>query len=428
MRFEVGHHCEGASALARPRDLADRYRRVRAFSEELSRPLAVEDHVIQSMPDASPTKWHLAHTSWFFETFVLSAVDPGYRSPDPLYGYLFNSYYEAAGERHCRPRRGLLSRPSVEEIRDYRRHVDRHLLALLDRAVDGEAPEWASTVELGLHHEQQHQELILTDIKHAFHANPMRPVYAPGASPLTPDPLPAGERGLRWISYPAALREIGHDGSGFAFDNESPRHPEYVGAFVLASRPVSNRGWLAFMADGGYARAPLWLSEGWKTAGAHGWEAPLYWERKDGEWWTTTLSGMRAVDLEEPVCHVSYYEADAYAQWAGARLPTEAAPGVRRRVGMDAQRLSPVPGLSSPGRCARRVQRQVHVRADGAAGRLVRDVARAHPQDLPELLSPRRPLAVLGRASGQIAVSSSPGRSRPDAGARAPSGSPTAPA
>jgi ergothioneine biosynthesis protein EgtB len=297
---------------------------VRAFSEELSRPLAVEDHVIQSMPDASPTKWHLAHTSWFFETFVLSAVDPGYRSPDPLYGYLFNSYYEAAGERHCRPRRGLLSRPSVEEIRDYRRHVDRHLLALLDRAVDGEAPEWASTVELGLHHEQQHQELILTDIKHAFHANPMRPVYAPGASPLTPDPLPAGERGLRWISYPAALREIGHDGSGFAFDNESPRHPEYVGAFVLASRPVSNREWLAFMADGGYARAPLWLSEGWKTAGAHGWEAPLYWERKDGEWWTTTLSGMRAVDLEEPVCHVSYYEADAYAQWAGARLPTEA--------------------------------------------------------------------------------------------------------
>jgi ergothioneine biosynthesis protein EgtB len=196
---------------------------------------------------------------------------------------------------------------------------------LLDGAVDGEAPEWASIVELGLNHEQQHQELILTDIKHVFHANPMRPVYATGVSPLTPAPLPAGERGLSgWISYPAALREIGHDGSGFAFDNESPRHPEYVGAFALASGPVRNREWLAFMADGGYTKPQLWLSEGWTTVGAQGWEAPMYWERKDGEWWTITLSGMRPVDLEEPVCHVSYYEADAYAQWAGARLPTEA--------------------------------------------------------------------------------------------------------
>ena len=331
MRFEEARHCGGASALARPGGLADRYRQVRAFTEELSRPLAVEDQVIQSMPDASPTKWHLAHTSWFFETFVLSAADPGYRSPHPLYGYLFNSYYEAAGERHCRPRRGLVSRPTVEEVREYRRHVDQHLLALLDRAEDGPAAEWAPIVELGLHHEQQHQELILTDIKHVFHANPLRPVYAPGVSPLTPSPLPAGERGLPgerglsgWISYPAALREIGHDGSGFAFDNESPRHPEYVGAFALASRPVTNREWLAFMADGGYARPQLWLSEGGKVVGAQRWDAPLYWERREGEWWTMTLSGMRAVDLDEPVCHVSYYEADAFAQWAGARLPTEA--------------------------------------------------------------------------------------------------------
>ena len=329
MRFEQARCGEESPVPAGVGDLADRYRRVRAFTDELSRPLAVEDHVVQSMPDASPTKWHLAHTSWFFETFVLGAADPRYRSLHSLYGYLFNSYYESAGERHCRPRRGLLSRPTVQEVREYRRHVDEHLLSLLDRAGESEAPEWLPVVELGLHHEQQHQELILTDIKHVFHANPLRPVYAP-ASPLAPSPLPAGERGmlgewgLRWVSYPAALREIGHDGPGFAFDNESPRHPEFVGAFRLASRPVTNREWLAFMADGGYGRPRLWLSEGGRAVAAQGWEAPLYWERKDGEWWTMTLSGMRAVDLDEPVCHVSYYEADAYAQWAGARLPTEA--------------------------------------------------------------------------------------------------------
>ena len=330
MRFEQARG-EESSVQAEAGDLADRYRRVRAFTEELCRPLAVEDHVIQSMPDASPTKWHLAHTSWFFETFVLSVADPVYRGLHPLYGYLFNSYYEAVGERHCRPRRGQLSRPTVEEVREYRRHVDRHLLALLDRATQGERPDWVSLVELGLHHEQQHQELILTDIKHAFQANPLRPGYATGASPLTPAPLPAGERGLPgervvsgWIAYPAALREIGHDGRGFAFDNESPRHPEWVGAFDLASRPVTNGEWLAFMADGGYARPQLWLSEGWKNVTGQAWEAPLYWERRDEEWWTMTLSGMRPVDVEEPVSHVSYYEADAYAQWAGARLPTEA--------------------------------------------------------------------------------------------------------
>jgi ergothioneine biosynthesis protein EgtB len=336
MRTEEGGRAEPRAVLttARP-GLAARYRQVRVFSEELCRPLAVEDYVIQSMPDASPTKWHLAHTSWFFETFVLAAADPGYRSPDPRYGYLFNSYYEAVGERHCRPRRGLLSRPTVEQVREYRRHVDRHVLALLDRLGEGEPPAWAAVVELGLHHEQQHQELLLTDIKHAFHANPLRPAYL--SSPLTPAPLPEGERGLprgrglppergllRWISYPAALREIGHDGPGFAFDNESPRHHVFVAAFSLGSRLVTNREWLAFIADGGYTRAPLWLSDGWKTVTAQGWQAPLYWENQHGEWQVMTLSGMRAVDPEEPVCHVSHYEADAYAQWAGARLPTEA--------------------------------------------------------------------------------------------------------
>jgi len=328
MRTEEGGRVEQPAVLTTTgAELATRYRRVRAFSEELARPLAVEDYVIQSMPDASPTKWHLAHTSWFFETFVLAAADPGYRRPDPRYGYLFNSYYEAAGERHCRPRRGLLSRPTVEQVREYRRHVDRHVLALLDRRGEDEPPAWAAVVELGLHHEQQHQELLLTDIKHAFHANPLRPVYVEPGNPLSPQGRGAGVRGVelsRWISYPAALREIGHDGPGFAFDNERPRHHEFVATFSLASRPVTNREWLAFMADGGYTRAPLWLSDGWKTVAAQGWPAPLYWEMKDGAWQMMTLSGMRPVDPEEPVCHVSYYEADAYAQWAGARLPTEA--------------------------------------------------------------------------------------------------------
>jgi ergothioneine biosynthesis protein EgtB len=301
-------------------DLAARYRRVRGFTEELCRPLAVEDYVIQSMPDASPTKWHLAHTSWFFETFVLAAVDPGYRSLDPRYGYLFNSYYESVGQRHCRPRRGLLSRPTVEQVWEYRRHVDRQVLALLDGLGDGEPPAWAAVIEVGLHHEQQHQELLLTDIKHVFHANPLRPAYMPNNLPNNPLSTPS----LRWISHPAALRQIGHDGTGFAFDNESPRHHVFVAAFGLASRPVTNREWQAFIADGGYTSAPLWLSDGWKAAAEQGWQAPLYWEMTDGTWQMMTLSGMRAVNPEEPVCHVSYYEADAYAQWAGARLPTEA--------------------------------------------------------------------------------------------------------
>jgi ergothioneine biosynthesis protein EgtB len=252
------------------RDLSDRYRRVRAFSEELSRPLAVEDYVIQSMPDASPTKWHLAHTSWFFETFVLSASDPGYHPPDPLYAYLFNSYYESVGQRHCRPRRGLLSRPTVAEVLEYRHHVDRHVLALLDRASGGEGPAWLAVIELGLQHEQQHQELILTDIKHVFHANPLRPVYSP-SNPLSPQGRGEGVRGVRsWVSFPAGLREVGHDAPGFAFDNESPRHPEWVAAFGLASTPVANDEWRAFIEDGGYADPRLWLSEGWKAVAAQG--------------------------------------------------------------------------------------------------------------------------------------------------------------
>jgi ergothioneine biosynthesis protein EgtB len=294
---------------------------VRRFSEALCQPLVTEDYVIQSMPDISPTKWHLAHTSWFFETFVVAPLSPDYRSPHPQYAYLFNSYYVGAGERHCRPQRGLLSRPTVEEVYRYRAHVDEHLLALLDRL---EAPQLAAllpVLELGLHHEQQHQELMLTDIKHVFSVNPLRPAYAPQPQAQhRSDAVPA----LLWRTYPEGLYWLGHSGAGFIFDNEAPRHRVFLETFQLASRLVTVGEYLAFMADGGYTRPEWWLSEGWQTVQTAGWQAPLYWEQHQGHWWLMTLTGMRQVDENEPVCHVSYYEADAYARWAGARLPTEA--------------------------------------------------------------------------------------------------------
>jgi ergothioneine biosynthesis protein EgtB len=299
--------------------LAARYRAVRAQSERLAAPLAVEDYVVQSMPDASPAKWHLAHTTWFFETFVLMRDAAGYTPFSPHYGYLFNSYYEAAGDRHPRPRRGLLTRPTVEEVRAYRAHVDAHIVALLARAKAADLAAIAPVLTLGLHHEQQHQELFLTDLKHAFAQNPLRPAYGPLAPRSTAPTPPIG-----WIPFPAELRVIGHREEGFAFDNESPSHPEYVGAFRIASRPVTCGDYLTFLEDGGYRRADLWLSDGWAAVRENGWEAPLYWEKRGDAWHVFTLGGMREVDLEEPVCHVSYYEADAYARWAGARLPTEA--------------------------------------------------------------------------------------------------------
>jgi ergothioneine biosynthesis protein EgtB len=301
--------------------LATRYQQVRHFSENLCQPLATEDYVIQSMPDVSPTKWHLAHTSWFFETFVLAPLVPDYRSPHPQYRYLFNSYYVGAGERHCRPQRGLLSRPTVEEVYRYRAHVDEHMLALLDRLPEPQLAEMLPVLELGLHHEQQHQELLLTDIKHVFSVNPLRPAYV--AQPQ-PQDNSRGVPALQWRAYPAGLYWLGYAGTGFIFDNEAPRHRVFVEAFQLATRLVTVGEYLAFMADGGYTRPELWLSEGWQTAQTHGWQAPLYWEQHDGRWWLMTLTGMRQVDENEPVCHVSYYEADAYARWAGARLPSEA--------------------------------------------------------------------------------------------------------
>ena len=298
--------------------LARRYRAIRSATERLSAPLSAEDCAIQSMPDASPVKWHLGHTSWFFETFVLAPHLPGYALYEPAFRVLFNSYYNAVGEKHPRPRRGLLSRPSLDSVRAYRAHVDNGMARLL--AEGSSEPALPSLIELGLHHEQQHQELILTDLKHMLSCNPLRPSYLPGGD--VPRPR---ERPLVWIESDEALIEIGHDGDGFAFDNEMPRHREFVAAHALASRPVTNGEYLEFIADGGYRRADLWLSEGWDWVNANDIRAPLYWEGgDDAQPRRFTLHGVSPLVREAPVCHVSLFEADAYARWAGARLPTEA--------------------------------------------------------------------------------------------------------
>jgi ergothioneine biosynthesis protein EgtB len=271
------------------------------------------------MPDASPVKWHLAHVSWFFENFVLAPYVRGFEPFHPQFGYLFNSYYETVGTFFPRPGRGVLSRPTVDEVYRYRAHVDRAIGDGIDAVGDKSWADVARRIELGLHHEQQHQELLLTDVKHLYALNPLRPAYRP---PLEPRDAPG--RPLGWLEFPAGIREIGWAGREFAFDNEMPRHRVFLEPFRLADRLVTNGEYLAFMGGGGYTRADLWLSEGWRAVRERGWEAPLYWERIDGEWWQMTLAGPRRVDDREPVCHVSYYEADAYARWAGKRLPTEA--------------------------------------------------------------------------------------------------------
>jgi ergothioneine biosynthesis protein EgtB len=301
--------------------LAARYRAVRRVTQALCAPLETEDYVVQSMPDASPAKWHLAHTTWFFETLVLAPEGAGDRARPAQYAYLFNSYYHALGERIARSDRGLLSRPTVAEVARYRAAVDDRMLALLEHAPDDVLHRIGPTIVLGLHHEQQHQELILTDLKHLFSRNPLRPVYRER------EPVRPAEPGsLGWVAFPAGLRSIGHEGetAGFAFDNEQPRHPVYVQAFRLADRLVTCREYFAFIDDGGYTRPELWLSDGWYACTANRWTAPLYWEPSPTGWRMLTLAGMRDVVPAEPVCHVSYYEADAYARWAGARLPTEA--------------------------------------------------------------------------------------------------------
>jgi ergothioneine biosynthesis protein EgtB len=299
-----------------PSDLAKRYAEVRAATSMLAAPLSESDCTVQSMPDASPVKWHLAHTTWFFETFVLERTADDFVPFDPRFRVLFNSYYNSVGEQYPRHRRGLITRPGLADVERYRTHVDDAVLRLLGSSEVSE--EVRALVELGLQHEQQHQELVLTDLKHALSSNPALPVYRPSGGEGSAEAAP-----LAWRAFAEGLVEIGFEAPGFAFDNERPRHRVFLEAFEIGSRPVTNAEWRAFMEDGGYRRPELWLSDGWAAIQEQGWDAPLYWRERDGAWWTFTLSGARPVRDDEPVCHVSYYEADAYASWAGARLPRE---------------------------------------------------------------------------------------------------------
>jgi ergothioneine biosynthesis protein EgtB len=299
-----------------PADLADRYPQVRSQTETLCAPLSAEDCVAQSMPEASPVKWHLAHTTWFFETFVLEPFQAGFQPFREAYRVLFNSYYNGVGEQHPRAQRGLLTRPGLEEVYAYRAHVDAGISRL---AKAGEAAEVAALIRLGLHHEQQHQELILMDLKHLLSTNPLEPAYAAPA-----DPIRGAAASRHWIGFPEGIRRIGHSGPDFAYDNETPSHRVFLEAFEMASQPVTCGEYMAFMADGGYQRPELWLDEGWAAVKGNGWQAPQYWRPDaNGVWSVFTLGGRRPIDPAEPVAHVSYYEADAYARWAGARLPTE---------------------------------------------------------------------------------------------------------
>ena len=298
--------------------LSARFGRVRSATRRLAEPLEIEDYQLQSMPDASPVKWHLAHTSWFFETFLLAPNLPNYRPFHPDYCYLFNSYYEAVGSRHPRPHRGLLSRPTVREVAAYRAHVDEAMTNWLDRAGRALPADAAALVEIGLQHEQQHQELILTDLKHGFSVNPLLPTYAMAqADPGHPP------HALNWVEFDGGLTDIGFDRAGFAFDNETPRHTVFLRPFRLASRPTTVGEYREFIADGGYRRADLWLSDGWAARTRHDWQSPLYWLNGDRAGSAFTLAGPRTLNPDEPVTHLSFYEADAFARWADARLPTE---------------------------------------------------------------------------------------------------------
>ncbi len=299
--------------------LLNKFKAVRNFSLEICKPLITEDYVIQSMPDVSPTKWHLSHTSWFFETFILKEASGNYKSLHPQYAYLFNSYYVQAGKRFERPKRGLLSRPSVKEVFQYREYVDQNMIGFLESSDEETFKKLVQVVEIGLHHEQQHQELMLTDIKHVFSINPLHPVYVEKEDKNI-ERIPS----VKWISFKEGIYKIGHSGKGFSYDNETPQHNEYLESFSLASRLITNGEYIKFIEDGGYSKPELWLSEGAAIVDKEQWNAPLYWEQIDGEWWNFKLTGFKKVNPDEPVCHVSLYEADAFARWAGARLPTEA--------------------------------------------------------------------------------------------------------
>ncbi|MEM7809582.1 MAG: ergothioneine biosynthesis protein EgtB, partial [Planctomycetota bacterium] len=304
-------------------DLVQRYRLVRRATEAMAARLAREDTVIQTMPDVSPTKWHLGHTSWFFEQFLLTdgpAADPQYRPFHDRFAYIFNSYYVTVGDRHCRIKRGTLSRPTLDEVLDYRHHVDR----AVERQLHALTPDQREAVEpllvIGLHHEQQHIELAHTDIKHVFSCNPLYPAYADG------QPDDGRPTATRFLHVGAGLHEIGHDGDDFSYDNERPRHQVYLQPFEIADRLVTNGEFLEFVGDGGYERAELWLSEGWAQVCADrtNWSAPFYWHRDGDEWHEFTLGGLVPLDRDAPVCHLSYFEADAFARWSKMRLPTEA--------------------------------------------------------------------------------------------------------
>ena len=313
-----------AKKLSRAESLLARFRDVRNFTARLAGNLAPEDCVVQSMPEVSPTKWHLAHTSWFFETFILKKWMPGYRDAVPEYAYLFNSYYNAAGAMHRRDLRGLISRPTVGEAKKYRVSVDSDIDDLVSNADEKLFREIEPILTLGIHHEQQHQELLVTDIKHVFAQNPLYPVFREAKIDPPKDGFAAANIApLKFVDFDEATVEIGHDGNSFAYDNEGPRHRALVLPFSLADRLVTNDEYLEFMADNGYSRPEFWLSLGWTTVTEQNWRAPLYWTERDGEWWNFTLSGLRKIDPSEPVTHLSYFEADAYANWAGARLPTE---------------------------------------------------------------------------------------------------------
>ncbi|HEX3332948.1 MAG TPA: ergothioneine biosynthesis protein EgtB [Acidimicrobiales bacterium] len=300
-------------------DFPNEFARVRGLTERLASVLSAEDQTVQTMPDVSPTKWHRAHVTWFFETFILGEYAGGYEPFNEAYAYIFNSYYEAMGARHPRPERGFLSRPGIHEIGRYRSYVDTAMQPLLR---DPNQPGLSDLITLGLHHEQQHQELLLMDIKHVLSRNPLHPAYLSGA----PVAAPAHPPKAAWLEHDGGPVELGHNGRGFGFDNEFPRHTVHLTPFGLADRPVTCGEWLSFMADDGYRRPEFWLSDGWAVVNTQHWDAPLYWSRDPDDpdrWLQFTLDGLRPVDPDEPVCHVSYYEADAFAHWTGMRLPTE---------------------------------------------------------------------------------------------------------
>jgi ergothioneine biosynthesis protein EgtB len=297
--------------------LLDKYLAVREMSLQICSPLSIEDHSLQPMPDASPAKWHMAHTTWFFETFLLGAEN-GYFPFHPAFRNLFNSYYNAVGDRPLRALRHILSRPGLDEVHAYRAYVDDAVVHML---TTGTTPELAALVTLGINHEQQHQELIVTDVKSGLWTNPLRPPFRsrPEGHRVQTGSVPA----MEWRSFDEGIYSVGFAGEAFAFDNEGPRHDVYLDRFRLASRLVTNGEYLEFMRDNGYGASELWLSDGWDCVRSNQWNAPLYWEQRGGDWWHYTVEGMQPLELSEPVCHLSYYEADAFARWAGARLPTE---------------------------------------------------------------------------------------------------------